>query len=98
MYGDWVNANDGTHLSGRIADENTWKAWQRDLAVMPSRRYNALGGKVGQRFMWAISGELQGIREGLWNSKRFIIFQTVIPQHARHVKGAQAIRRRIVSL
>ena len=42
VYEDWVHANSGTHLDGGIHDDSAWQAWWRDLAVMPSRRYDAL--------------------------------------------------------
>ena len=34
------------------------------------------------------------MRDILWNSERFIVFQTVILQRARHVTASQVIRRR----
>ena len=47
IYGDWVHANPSTHLDGGVRDDSVWQAWWRDLAVMPSRRYDAPIGKVG---------------------------------------------------
>ena len=35
------------------------------------------------------------MRDRRWNSERFIVFQTVILQQARHVIASQVIRRRI---
>ena len=35
------------------------------------------------------------MRDRRWNLERFIVFQTVILQRARHVTASQAIRRRI---
>ena len=82
VYGDWVHANPGTHLDGGICDESAWQARWRDLAVMPSRRYDAPSGRVGQRFVGALGDELKGVRDRLWNSDRFIVFETVILQRA----------------
>ena len=39
--------------------------------------------------------ELKGVRDRQWNSERFIVFQTVILQRARHVTASQAICPRI---
>ena len=59
------------------------------------RRYDAPSGKVGRRFVGTLGAEMQGVRDRRWNSERFIIFQTVILQQARHVTASHAIRRRI---
>ena len=56
FYGDWVHANPGTHLDSRIGDNAAWQAWWRDLAFMPSRRYDAPSRKVGRRFVEALGG------------------------------------------
>ena len=61
VYKDWVHANPGTHLDSGIRDDNTWQAWWRDLAVMPSRHYGAPSWKVGQRFLVALVGEIRGV-------------------------------------
>ena len=39
--------------------------------------------------------ELRGVCDRRWNSERFIIFQTVALQRARHVTASREIRRRI---
>ena len=82
VYGDWVHSNPGTHLDGGIHDNSAWKAWWRDLVVMPSRRYDAPSGRVGRRFVGTLGAELKGVRDRLWNSEQFIFFQTVILQQA----------------
>ena len=62
---------------------------------MPSRRYDALGGKIGRRFVRTLGLEMQGVRNRWWNSERFIVFQTVILQQSCHVTASHAIRHRI---
>ena len=62
---------------------------------MTSRRYDALSGKFGRRFVRTLGEELKGVQDRRWNSERFIVFQTVILQQARHVTASQAIRWRI---
>ena len=91
VYGDLVHRNPGTHLDGGVAEDGLWQGWWRDLAVMPSRRYEAPSGKVGRRFVNALVGELRGIPDRRWNSERFIVFQTVTLQRARHVTASQDI-------
>ena len=48
VYGYWVHANPGTHLDGGIGDNVEGQVWWCDLAVMPSRRYDAPSRKVGR--------------------------------------------------
>ena len=95
VYRDWVHTNPGTHLYGRIGDGETWQEWWRDLTVIPSQRYDAPIRKVGRHFLVALVGELRGVRDRQWNSERFIVFQTVILQRARHVTASHVIRRQI---
>ena len=95
VYRDWSHANPGTHLDDGIGNDTAWKSWWRDLAVMPSRRYDAPSRKVGRRFVDTLRGELHGVRERQSNLERFIVFQTMILQQAQHVTASQAIRRRI---
>ena len=66
--------------------------------VMPPRRYDAPSGKVGRRYVHALALELRGIRDRRWNSERFIVFQSVTLQRARHVTASRDIRRRIKKL
>ena len=56
-----------------------------------TRRVGESGAGLSGR--WGV--ELKGVRDRLCNSERFIVFQTVILQRARHVTASQAIRRRI---
>ena len=92
VYGDWVHGNPGTHLDGVVAEDGLWQRWWRDLAIMPPRQYKATSGKVGRRFVNALVGELRGIRDRRWNLERFIVFQTVTLQRARHVTASRDIR------
>ena len=84
-----------THLDGGISDDAACQAWWRDLAVMPSRCYDALSRRVGRRFVGTLGEDLRGVRYRLWNSERFIVFQTVILQQSQHVTASHAIRQRI---
>ena len=95
VYRDWVHANPGTHLDGGVRDDSLWQAWWRDLAVIPLRRYDALSGKFGGRFVRTLGEELKGVRDRRWNLEWFIVFHAVILQRARHVTASQAIRWRI---
>ena len=51
VYRDWVHGNLGTYLDGGVADNSVWRSWWHDIAVIPSRRYDVLRGKVGRRFV-----------------------------------------------
>ena len=82
VYRDWVHGNPGTHLNGGVANDSAWQVWWHDLAVIPSRRYDAPSGKVGRQFVKMLGTKLQGVRYCRWNSEWFIVFQTVILQRA----------------
>ena len=88
VYGDWVHANPGTHLDKGVHNNLVWKAWWRDLAVMPSRRYDVPSGRVGRRFVGMLGEELKGMWNRQWNLERLIVFQTVILQRACHVTAS----------
>ena len=60
VYIDWVNANIGSHLTGGIGEDNQWQMWWQDLTVLPLRRYDVLGRKVGRRFIRALAADLTG--------------------------------------
>ena len=83
VYGDWVHRNWGMHLNVSVDNDSAWQVWWRDLAVIPSRRYDAPSGKVGCRFVGMIGAKLQGVRYRRWNSERFIVFHTVILQRSK---------------
>ena len=95
VYGHWVHGNPGTNLDGRVAEDRAWQGWWRDLAVMPSQRYEAPSRKVRRRFVNNLVGELWGVCDRWWNSEQFIVFQTVTLKRAHHVTASQDIRRRI---
>ena len=63
--------------------------------VVLSCSYDAPSGKAGHCFVGALVEDLHGVQDRQWNSERFINFQTVILQRARHVAASHAIQRRI---
>ena len=54
-----------------------------------------MSGKVGRRFVNILVREMRGVLDRQWNLERFIVFQTVAVQRARHVTAFQDIWRRI---
>ena len=62
---------------------------------MPLRRYEALCSKVGRRYINALVRKLRGVRDRHGNLERFIVFQTVKLQRARHVTASRDFHRRI---
>ena len=88
VYGDWVHANPGTYLDRGVRDNSECQVWWHDLAVMPSRRYDAPSGKFGCRFVGTLGEELKGVRDRRWNLEQFIVFQTVILQQACHITAS----------
>ena len=63
-----------------------------------ARRYDALQGEVGQRFICELSNDIRGVRARRWNVEWFIVSQTVILQHAPYVTASHSIRRQIGKL
>ena len=61
---------------------------------MTYHHYDVPTGKVRRRFVVALVEELCRVQDRLWNSERFVVFQTLILQRARHVPASQSIRRR----
>ena len=82
VYEDWAHANPVTHLDGGIGDDAAWQVWWRDLTVITSRHYDTPSWKVGRRFVGTLGEQLQGVRDRLWNSEQFIVYQMVILQQA----------------
>ena len=62
---------------------------------MPVQQYDALSGRVGRRFVHNLAVELTGFRQRHWKAERFIVFQTMIIQYARHVGKSCKIKQRI---
>ena len=82
-----------TSCESVVCDDLAWQAWWCDLVVMLLRRYDALSGIVGQWFVRTLGEEMKEVRDRRWNSERFIVFQMVILQRARHVTYPQACSR-----
>ena len=61
VCGYWVHTNGGCRLTGGIRDDNWWQTWCQDLTVLPLCRYNALGGKVGRRFVRTLAAKMVAI-------------------------------------
>ena len=95
VYIDWVQFNYGKHLSGWIKNYQAWQAGWRTLGVMSARWYDAPIGRVRCRFVQVLAAELTGVWQRFWNAERFIVFQTMILQRARHVTKSCEIQQRI---
>ena len=50
---------------------------------------------MGRRFVNVLVKEMRRVLDRRWNSERFIVFQTVALQRARHVTSSRDIRRSI---
>ena len=83
-------------MDGVIAEDSKWQAWWEKLVFMPTQRYDAPSGKVGNIFVGILSIELDGVCTRKWNAERVIVFQSVILQHAQGVNNSAQIRKRIL--
>ena len=45
-----------------VVDNATWQTWWRELVAMTERWYDALGGRVGWRFVRALVHDLKGLQ------------------------------------
>jgi hypothetical protein len=95
VYGDHAHLNDGTHLTGDVADDLKWQKYWRRLVVLPETFYDLPKGKTGKRSLSMLTAELSGIRARKWNSKRFIILTIVILQKKSMVSRASDIKKRL---
>jgi hypothetical protein len=96
VYGDHVHQNSGQHLDGGITDDAIWQSYWRRLIVYHCRQYSLPNGTVGHRFLGMLTEIIEGIISRKWNSERWIVFQVVILQCTREVKGAKDIKERLI--
>ena len=61
---------------------------------MPTQRYDAHSRKFGKIFVGTLFVELEEVCARKWNSKRVIVFYSVILQHAQDVNKSAQIRKR----
>jgi hypothetical protein len=95
VFGDHIHNNDGTHLSGGIADDHLWQRRWRKLVAHSPARYEAPKGKVGKRFISLLADEFQGVTARHWNSERPLVFVAVVLEKQDGVRRAQDIRARL---
>ena len=65
---------------------------------MPTQRYDAPSGKVGEIFVGILSVELDGVSARKWNAEMVIIFTSVMLQLAQGVNNFVQIRKHILFL
>ena len=58
VYGYHIHRNDGTHLTGDIADDALWKTRCSIISNLTPRFYDAPKGKAGRRFVTILTEEL----------------------------------------
>ena len=96
VYGDCVHHNNGTHLTGGIADDALWQTRWRRISNLSPRFYDAPKGKAGRRFVILLTEELRGARERSWNSERPMVFIGTVLAKTPGVKKAKDIRARLL--
>ena len=95
IYGDHPHDNDGTHLSGGVESDRIWqRRWLR-ACQLKTTHYDVPSKRVGRRFVDTFAIELQGVKDGKWNSERALVFPKLILQNTPEIKSAGDIRRRI---
>ena len=64
FYGDFLHHSDGTHLSGGVPDDTTWKIRWRRLAAQSDIWYSMPLRKVGRRFTAVLATEWHRVLDG----------------------------------
>ena len=95
VYGDHVHDNDGTHLSGGIVADKAWQERWKRMVQLNQRHYSVPQGRVGQRFITALTAEFQGVRERRWNGERVVVFVVTVLRRTPTVTRARDIRSRL---
>ena len=95
-YQDWVHQNPGKHLDGGITEDSQCQAWWEKLVCFLTQRYDAPSGKVRKKFVGILYVELDRVRARKWNTKRVIVFQSVILQRAQGVNNSVQTRKPIL--
>ena len=62
IYQDWVHQNPVEHLDVGIAEDSKWQERWEKLVCMPTQRYDAPSGKVGNIFVGILYAKLDGFR------------------------------------
>ena len=95
VYGDHPHHNDGRHLTGGVDGDATWqRRWRRMVDLSPTH-YSVPKGVVGCRFVATLAQEFRGVKARTWNSKRPLVFVSVVLQMTPGVKRARDIRKRL---
>lgn len=95
VYGDYPHQNDGCHLDGEVPADGSWQRRWKRVVQLPIAAYGVPKGRVGRRFVAALTTEFQGVLDHKWNSERPIVFAAVILQTTPGVRKAVDIRRRL---
>jgi hypothetical protein len=98
VYGDTIHLNDGTHMSGGIADDQVWqRRWLRVVSVDLKLWAPPAKHAIGKKFVNILANELQGVRMRKWNSERAMLFAPVILNRKSGVVKASEITKTISS-
>ena len=78
VYGDYPHHGDGCHLDNDIQGNRIWQSYWKRLVSLTFPRNTVPQGKQGTAFLLHLALELDGVREGQWNSERPLVFAAVI--------------------
>ena len=95
VYGDFSHDGDGCDLDRGIQGDQVWQSRWRRLAALTFPRNMVPQGKQGNAFLLELAAELDGVREGKWNSERPLVFFAVMLQRSPGVTRAKDIRAAI---
>ena len=84
-FGDTIHQNAGTQIHGACGRtmDRRWQHLHGRIAAGKPRFYNLGRGRIAHRFINLLTAEMNGAREGLWNSERFLCFPASILQMLR---------------
>ena len=85
VYGDYPRDGDGCLLARGIQGDRVWQGYWRRLASLSFPRNSVPQGKQGNTFLLQLALELDGVREGKWNSEKPLVFAAVVLQRSQGV-------------
>ena len=96
VYKYHIHSNDGTHLTGGIADNVLCQTWWRLISNPTPIFYKDSKGKASQHFVTLLTEELCGAQERRWNSKHPMVSIGTVLAQILGVKKSKDIRDRLL--
>ena len=84
--------NDGTHINSTIQDDRVWQNYWKEIVNLPNRKYNLPKNSTGKKFIHLLTTEINNIVQRKSNSKKVIVFMSVILQKSKDIKKSKDVK------